>query len=131
MLKSNCKQTIAWCFEHGKSFEYDGAIYNINAFGADINLEACACVDRQSIFDVADKKVYYFNPLCDLSSMKEGKKYAVLFSTDKKYVPDVLEVLEKTSTTVYFTNGMCNDLDGRDVSIFTDGHHDILNFNEL
>lgn len=131
MIKSNCKHTIAWCFEHGKSFEYDGAIYNINKLGADINLEACASINEDDIFDVAGKKVYYFNPLCDLSSMKEGEKYAVVLNTDQTFTPQILEVLQKTSSTVYFTNGMCNDLDGFDISTFADGHHDIRSFSKI
>lgn len=129
MIKSQCKQTIAWCYEHGKSFEYDNAIYNINKLGADINLEACACVREEEIFNVAGEKVYYFNPLCDLSEMKEGKKYMVMFNS-AKFSGDVLEVLEKTPHAVYFTNGMANDLDGRDITAFADGFHDILDFNE-
>lgn len=129
MIKSHCKQTIAWCYEHGKSFEYDKAIYNINRLGADINLEACACVGEDEIFNVAGEKVYYFNPLTDLSTMEEGKKYLVMFNS-AKFDGDVLEVLQKTSKAVYFTNGMVNDLDGRDITEFADGLHDILDFKE-
>ena len=129
MIKSKCKQTIAWCYEHGKSFEYDKAVYNINKLGADINLEACACVGENEISKVAGEKVYYFNPLTDLSTMEEGKKYLVMFNS-AKFDGDVLEVLQKTSKAVYFTNGMVNDLDGRDITEFADGLHDILDFKE-
>lgn len=129
MIKSKCKQTVAWCYEHGKSFEYDKAIYNINRLGADINLEACACVGEAEISGVAGEKVYYFNPLTDLSTMEEGQKYLVMFNS-AKFDGDVLEVLQKTSKAVYFTNGMVNDLDGRDITEFADGLHDILDFKE-
>ena len=129
MNKSHCKQTIAWCYEHGKSFEFLGKIYNIDKLGADINLEACCSVDEESIVKVANDKVYYFNPLTDLSTMEEGKKYIVMFNS-AKFSGDVLEVLEKTPHAVYFTNGMANDFDGRDITAFADGFHDILDFNE-
>ena len=129
MIKSHCKQTIGWCYGHGKSFEYDKAIYNINKLGADINLEACACVGEDEIFKVAGEKVYYFSPLTDLSTMEEGKKYLVMFNS-VKFDGDVLEVLQKTPKAVYFTNGMVNDLDGRDITEFADGLHDILDFKE-
>ena len=129
MIKSKCKQTIDWCYQHGKSFEYNNAIYNINKLGADINLEACCCVGEDEISKVVGEKVYYFNPLCDLSTMEEGKKYLVMFNT-AKFDGDVLEVLEKTPQAVYFTNGMANDLDGRDITAFADGLHDILEFKK-
>lgn len=133
MNKSHCKQTIAWCYENGKSFEYNNAIYNINKLGADINLLACCSVGEDEIFKVAGEKVNYFNPLCDLSSMEEDKEYIVSFYTgsDKDFKSDVLKVLQKTSSAIYFTNGMCNDLDGLDISVFSDQHNNIVNFQKL
>lgn len=133
MNKSNCKQTVAWCYEHGKSFEFGEIIkyiYNINKLGADINLKACCSVGEDEIMNVADREVYYFNPLCDLSDMEEDKKYIVTFNNDK-FVPQVLKVLEKTSSAVYFTNGMCHDLDGLDITIFPSGDHDIRSYTEI
>lgn len=132
MNKSHCKQTIAWCYEHGKSFEYLGKIYNIDKFGADINLEACCSVDEDSIMNVAKNKVHYFNPLCDLSKMEEDEKYIVSFYTgdEKKFKSAVLQVLEKTPSAIYFTNGMCNDLDGLDISVFPNKNNNIINFQK-
>lgn len=129
MIKSKCKQTIAWCYEHGKSFEFLGHIYNINKLGADINLEACSCVGEEEIVGVENINVYYFNPVTDLSNMEEGKKYIVMFNSDS-FKPAILKVLEKTPKAIYFTNGMSNDLDGLDISVFADGKHNILTFSK-
>ena len=60
-VKSKIKRSIAWCWKHGKSFYLtDIGIINCSKLGADINLQACGCIEENMANAMAKETVYYY-----------------------------------------------------------------------
>ena len=58
--KSKTKRTTEWCWNHCKSFEFEGHILNCARLGAEINLKAEGCITLEDVERLKGTKVLFF-----------------------------------------------------------------------